>query len=313
MATDIQRRWSTDDVEPQRAFDYWSDTVFRSLLEIDSPVRANFRAQLDVKDFGPAVLYRISHDIQTVRRTRSRIAREGVHGYVLLHMCDGEMGVAQRGQSIRLRPGESTLLDMTTPYVLECVTPARSLMLHFQTDWLRNWIPVPEAVAARIFHTGPGWSGALSASLLSLDSTCDDSMVLPPGAVTEQLATLLALASGPAGQASSPSARFFNRIRRTIQDRCHEPGLDPAAIAQAHRISKRYLHHICASAQTTFGSELMRLRLALAHRLLSDARYDSLAVSEISARCGFLEPSHFAKRFRRAFGQGPSRFRQLRC
>jgi AraC-like DNA-binding protein len=53
----------------------------------------------------------------------------------------------------------------------------------------------------------------------------------------------------------------------------------------------------------------MRVRLNCAHRLLSDQRFAGLTVSEVAARCGFLEPSHFARRFRKAYGAGPTEFR----
>lgn len=106
--------------------------------------------------------------------------------------------------------------------------------------------------------------------------------------------------------------KLFDRIRQTIRERCHESGLDPGAVADAHRISKRYLHHLCARACTTFGLELMRMRLELAHTIMSDARYDVLPISEVAARCGFVEPSHFAKRFRQVFGLGPTHFRRAR-
>jgi AraC-like DNA-binding protein len=52
--------------------------------------------------------------------------------------------------------------------------------------------------------------------------------------------------------------------------------------------------------------------MEFAHRMLSDRRFDNLSVSEIAARCGFLEPSHFARRFRQSFGVGPSGFRVAR-
>jgi len=56
----------------------------------------------------------------------------------------------------------------------------------------------------------------------------------------------------------------------------------------------------------------MRMRLEHARRMLSDRRFDALSVGEIAARCGFVAPSHFARRFRQAFGLVPSAFRATR-
>ncbi len=54
----------------------------------------------------------------------------------------------------------------------------------------------------------------------------------------------------------------------------------------------------------------MRLRLEAARRLLADRRWAALTVTEVAARCGFAEPSHFARRFRLAYGLGPVEFRR---
>jgi len=49
------------------------------------------------------------------------------------------------------------------------------------------------------------------------------------------------------------------------------------AIAEAHGISKRYLHYLFAHTHSTFGDELMKMRLDCAIRLLGDARFVELA------------------------------------
>ena len=145
--------------------------------------------------------------------------------------------------------------------------------------------------------------------LANLDTDDDEELAVPEGVVAEQIAVLLALAAGPKAQVSRGGEKILNRIRRTIRDRCHEAGLTPGAIADSHGISKRYLHYLFAHTDSTFGRELMQMRLDCAHRLLSDARYAAMTVSEVAARCGFLEPSHFARRFRQAYGAGPVDFR----
>ena len=64
-----------------------------------------------------------------------------------------------------------------------------------------------------------------------------------------------------------------------------------------------------ASARTTFIERLMELRLERARKLLGDPQLYDLPVAEVAARCGFADPSHFARRFRRQFGQSPLQFR----
>jgi AraC-like DNA-binding protein len=304
-----RQHWSTADVEPRHALAYWVDTICKSFLEIDidSPDREHFHARLDESDLGPAKLYLVEADTQTVRRTPTRIAHSRYAGYFLLQLRTGQLRFQQFGREAFIHPGDSVLVDCNAPYRLECLPTTRTVAIRFPQDWLKNWVPAPESLAARPFRSGAGWSTALSAALANLDS--DEELALPPGVVAEQIAALLALAAGPEMHASSGSEKLLKRILSTIRDRCNEPGLSPGAVADIHGISKRYLHYLFAHASTTFGNELMRTRLESARRLLSDKRYDALSVSEVAARCGFLEPSHFARRFRKAFGSGPTEFR----
>jgi AraC-like DNA-binding protein len=181
--------------------------------------------------------------------------------------------------------------------------------LRFPEQWLRNWIPTPETLAGLPLRAASGWGRALSAALTALDT--DEELALPASIVAEQIAALLALAAGPSLHASTASDQLFNRVRRTIRDRCHESGLSPGMVAHDVGVCKRYLQYLCANAGTTFRNELMRMRLDAAHRLLSDRRYDLLSIGEVTARCGFAEPSHFARRFRQSFGHGPREFRAV--
>jgi AraC-like DNA-binding protein len=80
-------------------------------------------------------------------------------------------------------------------------------------------------------------------------------------------------------------------------------------VALAQGISKRYLHFLFACMGTTFGEQLLRVRLDRARLLLSDERFGGIPIGEIAARCGFSEPSHFARCYRQYFGSAPRAYR----
>lgn len=307
-----RRRWSTTDVESHNALAYWVDTICDRFLEIDidSPNRHQFQAHLEQSTFGPAMLNVLEADVQTIRRTPARIARSRYDGYFLLHLRSGQLQFEQYGRSCRIDAGDCVLVDCNAPYRLDCVQVTRSVALRFSREWLSNWIPSPENLAGRSLSCATGWGNTLASALANLDPDRHAELALPQGVVAEQIAALLALAAGPETQTARGGEKLLDRIRRTMRDRCHESGLTPGAIAEAHSISKRYLHYLFAHTHSTFGDELMSMRLECARRLLSDARFSSLKVSDVAARCGFLEPSHFARRFRRACGAGPTEFRE---
>lgn len=313
IAEPARRRWSTSAVDQQHALAFWVDTICQSFLEIDidTPERDRFHAQLDQLDFGPAMLYVVEAGTQAVRRTPARIAHSNEAYYFLMQLREGQARFRQAGRECFISPGDCVLVDCKQPYALDCLPTTRTVAIRFRQDWLATWLPSAERFAARPFRPDAGWSAALSAALANLETAPDEELALPAGVVAEQIAALFALAAGPDAQISSASEKLLARLKQTIRDRCLEPDLSPGAVADMHGISRRYLHYVFANAGTTFGNELVRVRLEAARRLLSDKRYVALPVSEVAARCGFVEPSHFARRFRRAYGLGPREFRAL--
>ncbi len=303
--------WSTADVESRHALSYWVDTICKSFLEIDidSPNPERFHGRLDQFELGPASVSLVEADMQLIRRTPARIARSRYAGYFLLQMRSGRLRFQQYGRDCCIEPGDCVLVDCKATYRIECLSSTRSVAVRLPHEWLKNWVPAPESLAAKPIRAEGGWGRVLSAALAMLDSDHCNDLALPPSVVAEQIAALLALAAGPDAHALTPSEKLLNRIRGTIRDRCSDAGLTPTAVADAHGISKRYLHYLFAQKSTTFRSELIRVRLDCAHRLLSDKRYSALTVGEVAARCGFLEPSHFTRRFRKAYGAGPTKFR----
>ncbi len=302
----MRHRWTTQDVEPQFALAYWVDTVCHSFLEIDidSPERGQFQAQLDSVTFGSGSLYLVQAHAQNVRRTQTHIAHSRSAWTILMQVREGQARFRQHGRDCAVRAGDCVVVDCSEPYQLDCQGPTRSLVLRLPQDWLAAWLPSTEAAAARVFSPGQGWGGALSAAMAGLDSCVETDLALPAGTVADQLAGLVALAVGPQAPARAAD-RLYRQLHAALRECCLQSELSPARFASSQNISLRYLHLLFSRAGTTFGAELMRLRLEAAHRLLSDSRCQTLTVQEVAARCGFAEPSHFARRFRRAYGLGP--------
>jgi AraC-like DNA-binding protein len=303
------RHWSTTEVEQQRALAYWVETVCDRFLdlEIDSPVRDRFHASLDQIDLGPVTANLFEADTQRVRRTTAKIARMRSPMFLLMQLRSGRVRFQQLGRDVQLGPGECVFIDGTEPYDLECPQTTRALTLRLPADWLRGWLAQPERHTVRVFSTG-GWSSALCAAVGSLDVSVCDSLAVPHDAIADSIATLLKLALGPEAEPARQPI-LLNRLMRTLQNRFHEADLSPRSVAAEHHISMRSVHYAFANAHTTFVERLMRLRLERARQMLSDLQLFELPVAEVAARCGFADPSHFARRFRRQFGRSPLQFR----
>jgi AraC family transcriptional regulator, positive regulator of tynA and feaB len=305
------RRWSTEDVDAREALDYWRDSVCHAILElgVEAPQDESFRARLEQCTLGPATLNLIEATRQSVARTRSAISRSRGAVFHLLHLRAGQFQLEHADGTTALHPGDCVLVDSTEPHAARCPVPTRCLIVQFPQEWLRAWLPEPANIVDRALRPQGGWSSALAAALASLRPDNLDGLALPHGVVAEQLAALLALTAGPGAPHPPRREQLHGRILGTLHDRYYEVSLSPGAVAAAHGISKRYLHLLLARAGTTFGEELLRVRLERARQLLSDARFADVPIGEIASRCGFADPSHFARCFRRSFGSAPGAYR----
>ncbi len=305
------RRWSTADVEPREALDYWRDSVCHAIIELgfEVPAEESFQARLEQCALGPTTLSLVEATRQSVARTRHAISRSRAAVFHLLHLRAGHFQLEHGERTTVLHAGDCVLVDSTAPHAARCPVPTRCLIVQFPQEWLRAWLPAPETIVNRALRPQSGWSSALAAALASLRPDNLETLSLPRGVVAEQLAALLALAAGPSPARAPRGEQLHGRIVRTLHDRYYEVSLSPQAVACVHGISKRYLHFLLARAGTTFGGELLRVRLQRARELLSDARFGDVAIGEIASRCGFADPSHFARCFRRRFGSAPGAYR----
>jgi AraC family transcriptional regulator, positive regulator of tynA and feaB len=79
-------------------------------------------------------------------------------------------------------------------------------------------------------------------------------------------------------------------------------------VARTHKISLRYLQKIFQLNDTTFGRELMDMRLQEAHRLLVTSAKDCdgrVNIGQVAFMCGFSNQAHFSTRYRERFGSAP--------
>jgi AraC family transcriptional activator of tynA and feaB len=62
----------------------------------------------------------------------------------------------------------------------------------------------------------------------------------------------------------------------------------------------------------TFGGILNQCRMATAHRMLTDARFDRLSIGGVGLRIGLSDPSHFIHQCRKHLGMTPGELRRQR-
>lgn len=309
MAT---RSWTTSTVRPDYGLLYWQEAVCEALfeLEVSSLADKPFHASLLQKTGGPLSMSRINVDSeQIVSRTRSAIARSLTSQFDLVWLMEGQGLLIHAGREIELKSGSCVLIDIRREFSFTTRGCSHVLSAHLPSHWLATRLASPEDFVARPVDADSLWGRTLIHGMQALAEGPHQFFAEEAGA--DLIANAFALAIGPNPKAvTRHGSRLYGRLLECLRASAGIEGFNAAALAEQIGISLRYLHALFASNGTTFGSELLEIKLGRAARLLRDPSFMTTSVAEIGRISGFCEPSHFSRRFRRRFDQTPAAYRK---
>jgi AraC-like DNA-binding protein len=228
----------------------------------------------------------------------------------------GRAVLEQDGRQATLDEGDFTFVDLSRPCqltgdlsgVVAVMFPRSLLPLRYRDtrqlagvtfDGKEANGALVTALVGQVVHRLDAYTGAGSAEI---------------GAAVFDLITAALAVRLDRPEAMTPDARFRTltwRVKTFIEERLGDPELSPGEVAAAHHISLRYLHRIFAGQQTTVGTWIRSRRLDHCRRDLIDPILIGRPVGAVGARWGFIDPTHFGRAFRSAYGVTPSEYRRM--
>jgi len=106
--------------------------------------------------------------------------------------------------------------------------------------------------------------------------------------------------------ATSHRIRIVNYIEAHLGD----PDLTPMRVAEACKMTPRYLHHLFSNESETVARYILRRRLEECSRALTVVAQRGRTVTSIAFDYGFNSPTHFGRVFRARFGITPREYRR---
>ncbi len=311
----MERLWSTDQVLPRDRLGYWVEAVCDAFLEmkVDSPARGEFSGHLAQRPLGPIDLNQVTASSQEVWRNRQVIARSRRQNFYLLHIHGDRMRVRQRDREAFVAQGNLVLVDSREPYQFSFPGRVDCLSVQIPPAFLDGFVADAPGGTARAICGTTGFGAALARFLDAVRTTPNPA--LSDTTLAEQAATLLSLALGPGdgpGNLTPHQRCLMDRLRALLVQGIEDPAFDPAALAAAAGLSRRYLHRLFALSGSSVMAELTGLRLDRAEMLLAAPGATALSVSEIAWRCGFADLGQFGRAFRRRRGLSATAWRRAR-
>jgi AraC-like DNA-binding protein len=242
-----------------------------------------------------------------------------------LHPCDlvgfilqaRGTGLYSTGSSPRIiKPGQLVVCDVNRPFEYAWRGAGAVMTLNVPVDALGVPTDVVAEAGARVSNS-PLY-GLVSRHIrdLSLDaerlsaSTVADSL----GSTTIELvrALIASTADYPLVHREVAEATLITQIRVYVNQHLGDPDLSPDTVAAGLAISTRQLYRMCARVGLPPEQLIISSRLDRARRELAEPGARARTIATIARRCGFKDPTHFARRFRAAYGELPSEW-QLRA
>jgi AraC-like DNA-binding protein len=292
----------TTQLQTDDGFAAWAEVssqVFEPLqVRRDTP--RPFNARLVRHRVGPIDVDHMRADPSAAVRTERLIRRGDPELVALMLQLAGTCAVSQDDRACLVRPGQLTTWHSSRPYVVAGRTSFEALVVHVPRALLRPHVDRLTRTTAQTLTPDAAVPALIAQYLGQLaHGLAADAFDAPVrGHLADGLLDLLrALAP--------PPATLRARIDAYIDAHLEDTGLEAAAIAGAHHISRSYLNRLYAGAGVRATIKARRLE-----RARHDLAHTDEPVIDIAARWGFASAAHFSRSFHARYGTSPSAFRR---
>lgn len=286
-------------------FDAW-----RSLLAVlfdCAPAKmswsAAFNAELVIHHFGTFLLCRSFADGGRYSRSRSRLGWDDLDHIVISCLLRG--GVALGGPIKRLRPGDVTVVDLSSPANFSLMA-AEAIHLILPRTALPTAVASVMPLPCRIFARDTAMGIFIRGLIEALSQAARYFNAVEVMGLGPSFPDLLGwcLGTAPLPPTTAAKGDLGKRLRRFIEDNLNRPDLTAARLAREVGVSRSQLYRQFA-ASGGVDSYIRRRRLRRSLQALSDPRRAHLRIGEIAYDTGFTDEAHFSRLFRQAFGRSP--------
>ena len=313
-------RFSTADLPDRDRVALWREhyghTIFRA--EVQPVCDASFQAAVISRALPQ--LHLLSGALSAVRieRTREFLA-DGNNDVALVINRAGRISAVARGREVALREGDAVLVSSGEMSTFDRSTRGGSFSIRIPHSVLSPLVvDLDDAVMRPIPRRASALKLLASYARPLLEEDVLETPELQRLAVTHvhDLVALALGASRDAGHVARNRGGGAARLRLAkacIVENSSNPSLSIGPIARDLEVTPRYLQKLFERDGSTFSAFLLGQRLASAHRMLTNPRFDSSQVSAIAYDAGFSDLSYFNRSFRQRYGATPRDVRQSRA
>ncbi|MQA36016.1 helix-turn-helix domain-containing protein [Modestobacter roseus] len=270
-------------------------------------------SRMHLWQFGTASLFTTDASGFRLTRTARHVRQEAPSVVALAVQVSGMGRFSQFDADQLVRARELMLSDLTAPYQFSWAGDGGSRAFHVSYDRLALPTDVIRAAGPRL-RASPLHDlvrDHLEGLTAHADRLGSDPAAASLGTATVELVrALLVSAAGDVRQRHVWEDTLLTRVGAYIARHLTDPALTPSSIAAAHAVSVRRLYQVFADAGLSLEQEVIGRRLEAARAALVSPAGRRRSIAATARAHGFTDPSHFARRFREAYGLPPSEWQR---
>lgn len=289
----------------------WAELIEQTFVALDVQSQSDdFRGTVRVNSLGQMSVAEVVSVPQIFTRSELLVSTAPSDLFQVGLLRSGTAQVFQDGRRCDLSPGDFTLYESARPFRWELAGDWRLLVFTWDRSSIGFGELDSELLTARRMSGESGLSGVVSGALRKVGDLRGS--VAPTHAIrfSDELGSMLLTAVDLAKEVEGgPDLRedLVDRILRHVESNIADPDLTPGSIAADFFMSTRSLHRLFASRGIGVASWIRMRRMDKCRRaLLQEA---DTPITEIIARYGYVDLSHFSRSFAARYGVSPTTFR----
>ncbi|WP_179957747.1 helix-turn-helix domain-containing protein [Exilibacterium tricleocarpae] len=301
--------FSTESIDNKEKFDYWIETVCKQLIFVDCKRHDNepFEGTLRTNNLSNITFSEMYTVPQTFFRSKQQLAQ--LEEDFLIASIPLTFSVEK---SINRRPipsarGDISIFDGSREQFLFVKDSINALIIIIPKASIKHYLPCPEDFAGRVIskNTPTGFLASnYVRTIASQIGRLDPGLESPLGDNLLQLFALALANTKENANQFAPAVKYSLclQIKRYIEANLHDPDLSPKSIADAHKVSLRYLYNVFEQEKFTVSRFIMMRRLQRSRDALANPENTHLSITAIALDHGFKDTSHFSRTFKKEFG-----------
>ena len=310
--------FSTAAVPRSARVSYWTDINYALFtpLKIEPANAESFDATVRYGVLGFAGIAKVCSTPTHVHCNEEHVSKITRRRFSVNLRAKGSVLLNHYGHELALEEDDFVLTDNTCPSQLTICEPGESIIMAFPDTVLKSIIPYPEQLCGQKMSGHQGFGRMVSSMMRSIWDQLEEgvSEEATPSICKhflDVLTTSYALTHRTDVDGSAITNARRMRIKRFIDAHLRDPDLTAGAVAEAFKISPRYLRMIFAKENESVSSYILRRRLEECAREMRSTLSRCRTITEIAFGWGFNGAPHFTRSFRDHFGITPKEYRVL--